>query len=66
MKPACIHPAAPASTMRTLLESRKATLEAMVRERHRQAREHHKPADVKMLSATLRALKGQIKRLGDG
>ena len=57
---------APAPKMRALLESRKATLEAMVRERHRQARQHRKPADVKLLSATLRALKAQITRLGDG
>jgi hypothetical protein len=57
--------------MRALLESRKAALEGMIRERHRQAREHHKPADVKMLSATLRALKRQIAKakgqgVGDG
>jgi hypothetical protein len=32
----------------------------MVRERHRQAREHHKPANVTMYSAALRALKRQI------
>ena len=69
MKPACIHVAAPApapTKMRALLLTRKNTLEGMIKERHRQAREHHKPADVKMLSATLRALKAQIKRLGDG
>ena len=59
--PACVHLAAPAPTkMRALLESRKTTLEAMVRERHRQSREHHKPADVKMLLATLRAVKHQL------
>ena len=63
------HVAAPAPSptrMRALLLTRKNTLEGMICERHRAARQHHKPADVKMLSATLRALKGQIKRLGDG
>ena len=59
-------PAVPARSMRALLESRRGALQAMIRERHRQAREHHKAADVKMLSATLRVVKSQIARLGDG
>ena len=58
-----VPPAAPAVKMLTLLLSRKAALEGMIRERHRQARQHHKPADVKMLSATLRAVKGQLASL---
>jgi hypothetical protein len=49
--------------MRALLQSRKAALEGMIRERHRAAREHHKPADVTLLSATLRAVKHQLASL---
>jgi hypothetical protein len=47
--------------MVTLLESRKAALEGMVAERHRQARAHGKTADVSMLSAALRQVKASIK-----
>jgi hypothetical protein len=43
--------------------SRKEALETMIRERFRQARQHHKPANVTMLSAALRALKRQIASL---
>jgi hypothetical protein len=55
-----VPPATPAVKMRALLLSRKSALEGMIRERHRQAREHHKPANVTMYSAALRALKRQI------
>ena len=58
-----VPPAAPAVKMRALLLSRKAALEGMIRERFRQAREHHKPADVSMYSAALRAAKRQIASL---
>jgi uncharacterized protein (UPF0335 family) len=52
--------------MRRLLEERKAGLEAQVKERFRAARANGATADVKMLSATLRALKRQIaKAKGD-
>jgi hypothetical protein len=62
-QPAAVHvapPAPPATSMVALLESRKATLEGIIRERHRAAREGGRPANVKMLSATLRALKRQL------
>ena len=69
-EPACIHVAAPApapTKMRALLESRKSALEGMIRERFRAARENGTTADVKMVSATLRALKRQIaKAKGQG
>jgi len=52
--------AVPVVGMAALLESRKATLQGMIAERFRQARENHTTADVKMLSATLRAVKRQI------
>ena len=55
-----VPPATPAVKMRALLLSRKSALEGMIRERHRQAREHHKPANVTMYSAALRALKRQL------
>jgi hypothetical protein len=64
--PACIHvaaPAPPATKMRALLESRKATLEGMIRERHRAARENGTTANVTMLSATLRAVRAQLAAL---
>ncbi len=56
----------PVVGMRRLLEERKAGLEAQVKERFRAARANGATADVKMLSATLRALKRQIaKAKGD-
>ncbi len=64
--PACTHLAAPApapTKMRALLESRKATLEAMIRERFRAARENGTTPNVTMLSAALRALKRQTASL---
>lgn len=50
----------PIMGMVKLLESRKVTLQAMIAERHRAARENGTTADVKQLSATLRAVKKQI------
>jgi len=47
--------------MVTLLESRKATLQAMICERFRQARERGTKADVKQLSASLRQVKASLK-----
>jgi hypothetical protein len=49
--------------MRALLEGRKASLEGMIRERFRAARENGTAANVTMLSAALRALKRQIASL---
>jgi hypothetical protein len=49
-----------------LLESRKATLQSMIAERHRQARESGTVADVKQLSATLRAVKRSLKAATGG
>ncbi len=54
--------AVPMVGMVKLMESRKAALEAMIAEKHRQAREEDSaPADVRQLSATLRAVKRQIE-----
>jgi hypothetical protein len=50
--------------MRALLESRREALQAMIRERHRAARENGTRANVTMLSAALRALKRQIAATG--
>ena len=63
--------ALPVVGMVTLLEERKATLQAMVAERHRAARENGTTADVAQLSAILRAVKKQIasatgKHTGEG
>jgi hypothetical protein len=44
-----------------LLESRKATLEAMIRDRFSVARERGTVADVRMLSSTLRQVKASLK-----
>jgi hypothetical protein len=52
--------AVPVTGMLKLLEGRKEALEAMVAERFRQARENGTEADVKQLSATLRAVKRQL------
>jgi len=52
--------AVPVVGMVKLLQERKAALESMVAERHRAAREAGTVADVKQLSATLRAVKRQI------
>jgi hypothetical protein len=52
--------ALPVVGMVALLLSRKEALQAMVAERHRAAREAETVANVKQLSATLRALKRQI------
>jgi len=57
-------PAVPARSMRALLESRREALQAMIRERHRAARENGTRANVTMLSAALRALKRQIAATG--
>jgi hypothetical protein len=50
----------PVVGMLKLLQDRKAALEAMVAERFRQASEKHSAADVKQLSATLRAVKRSL------
>lgn len=50
----------PVVGMLALLEDRKATLQAMIRERFRQARAAGTAADVKQLTATLRAVKRQL------
>jgi hypothetical protein len=44
-----------------LLEGRKATLQAMLAERFRQARESGRQADVTQLSASLRQVKRSLK-----
>ena len=64
-EPACIHVAAPAPApkMRALLDSRKAALEGMIRERFRAARENGTAANVSTYSAALRALKRQLATL---
>jgi hypothetical protein len=49
--------------MRALLESRKAALEGMIRERHRQAHENGTKANVTSLSAALRLVKRQLASL---
>jgi tRNA A37 N6-isopentenylltransferase MiaA len=46
--------------MLKLLQERKAVLEQMIAERFRQARAQGTTADVKQLSATLRAVKRQL------
>jgi hypothetical protein len=46
-----------------LLEARKAALQSMICERHRQAREAGTTAAVAQLSANLRAVKAQIAAL---
>ena len=52
--------AIPVVGMATLLEERKATLQAMVRDRFRSAREDGTVADVKALSTAIRAVKRQL------
>jgi hypothetical protein len=49
-----------------LLEGRKATLQAMIAERHRQARECGTRADVRQLSASLRQVKRSLKSATGG
>jgi hypothetical protein len=49
-----------------LLEGRKATLQAMIVERHRQARASGKTAEVKQLSASLRQVKASLKATKGG
>ena len=59
--------ALPVVGMEHLLQERKAALQAQVAERFRQAREAGAPKpSVTLLSATLRAVKAQIARVGDG
>jgi hypothetical protein len=56
-----------APKMVELLVLRKEAVEGQIAERHRQARENGTTADVKQLSAILRAVKRQIaKARGDG
>lgn len=50
----------PVVGMENLLQERKTALQARLAERFRQARESGTTANVKMLSATLRAVKAQI------
>lgn len=56
----------PVVGMEHLLQQRKAGLEAQVADRFRQARASGTVANVKLLSATLRAVKRQIGAVGDG
>jgi uncharacterized protein (UPF0335 family) len=58
--------AIPVVGMATLLEERKATLEGMIRERFRQARECGATVDVKQLSASLRAVKRSLQAASSG
>ena len=58
--------AIPAVGMLKLLQERKATLQAMIAEKHRAARGNGTAADVSMLSATLRALKRKIAEAKGG
>jgi len=52
--------ALPVVGMVTLLEDRKTTLQAMIAERFRQARAAGTVANVKQLTASLRAVKAQL------
>ena len=56
----------PAPTMRNLLALRKEALEGQIAERLRAARTSSTTADVKSLSAILRAVKAQLKAVGNG
>jgi len=52
--------------MRNLLALRKEALEGQIAERLRAARTSSTTADVKSLSAILRAVKAQLKAVGNG
>lgn len=56
----------PVVGMLALLEERKATLEGMIRESFRVARETGKAANVSQLSATLRAVKRSLATAAGG
>jgi len=56
----------PATTMLNLLALRKEALQAQIAEKHRAARASGIAADVKSLSAILRAVKGQLAAVDDG
>ena len=58
-------PAIPAADMVKVLQLRKTAIETIIAERHRVARKNGVEADVRELSATLRAIKRQLVVVND-
>lgn len=62
-QPTHIVPAIPAVSRVTLLQYRKQAIEAQIASEHRTAREEVRPANVKVMSAVLRAVKKDLARV---